>query len=110
MGTKRSIVRSGEVYAGGGRSDTASVMIIPLLGPSHNIENVLLLHVAFNEDLTVAQKKACMGDKFDYVNNLVNEYNLTWRDEYIKGLSIKYLLGEDVEVITNGIRASLQNN
>jgi hypothetical protein len=44
-----------------------------------------------------------MGVKVNDITNLINEYNIPWKDEYLDGLSVKFLLGEDVEVIKNMI-------
>ena len=108
MGTKKTIVRTGKVYAGDGKSDNASIVIIPLIGSGRIVENLLLMHVDFNDDLSVEKKKDVLGVKFNDINNLINEYNLDWDDSFLEGLSIKYLLGEDVEVIAKEIKDSLQ--
>ncbi|MCD6570865.1 MAG: SIS domain-containing protein [Deltaproteobacteria bacterium] len=106
-GTKRTIVRTGDVYAGGGRADNASIVIIPLLGSEHIIENLLLAHVKFNDKLSVPQKKGVLGDKFTDIRNLINEYNLSWNDDCLEALSIKFLLGEAVETIAGEIKVAL---
>jgi len=106
-GTKRTIVRTGDVYAGGGRADNASIVIIPLLGSEHIIENLLLAHVNFNDRLSVPQKKDILGDKFGDIRNLIDEYNLSWSDDCLEALSIKFLLGEAVETIAGGIKVAM---
>jgi len=105
MGTKRTIVRTGEIYAGGGKSDDASIVIIPLLGESRTIENLLLLHVDFQENLSAEQKREVLGEKYGDIKNLMNEQNLYWSDDYLARLPIKFLLGEAVEVIVDAIKA-----
>jgi len=109
MGTKRTIVRTGEIYAGGGKSDDASIVIIPLLGESHSIENLLLLHVDFREDLSPADKREVLGEKYADIKNLMNEQNLPWSDDFLDRLPIKYLLGEAVEVIVGAIKTGSRN-
>ncbi|HQP30945.1 MAG TPA: SIS domain-containing protein, partial [Deltaproteobacteria bacterium] len=104
MGTKRTIVRTGEIYAGGGKSDDASIVIIPLLGESRTIENLLLLHVDFQEDLSVEQKREVLGEKYADIKNLMNEQNLPWNDDFLARLPIKFLLGEAVEMIVGAIK------
>jgi len=103
MGAKRTIVRTGEIYAGAGRSDNASIIIIPLLGPEHIISDIVLLHVVFNDDIDAGLKKAVLGEKFNDIRNLVNECNIDWDDMFIGNLPVQFLLGEDVEVIANRI-------
>ncbi len=98
-GTKRTIIRTGEIYAGLGKRDKAPIIIMPLLGRNHRIQHVLLLHVIFRNDLTASEKIDILGDKFNKINNLVNEYDFSWNDEYLHGLPIEFLLGEGVDVI-----------
>ncbi|HQI82393.1 MAG TPA: SIS domain-containing protein, partial [Deltaproteobacteria bacterium] len=102
-GTKNTIVRTRKVYAGTGRFDDASIIIIPIQGTKRDITHLLLLQVDFDETLTTAQKKEIMGVKINDITNLINEYNIPWKDEYLDGLTVKFLLGEDVEVIKNRI-------
>lgn len=104
IGTKRSIVKNRDVYAGGGRSDGASIVIIPLLGLGINPENLLLFHVDFAGNLSVDQKKAILGEKLPEIKNVLNEENLPWNDDYIRDLPVKLLLGEAVEVIAEMIK------
>jgi glucosamine--fructose-6-phosphate aminotransferase (isomerizing) len=102
-GTKNTLVRTCKVYAGTGRSDNASIIIIPIQGARRIITHLLLLQVDFNEQISTAQKKEIMGVKINDITNLINEYNIPWKDEYLDGLSVKFLLGEDIEVIKNMI-------
>lgn len=104
MGTKRTIVRTGDVYAGGGKSDNASIVIMPLLGGAHHIEHLLLLHVDFSAGLSPAQKRDVLGERYGDIKDLMNEENLPWSDELLQDLPIKFLLGEAVEVIVNRIK------
>ena len=108
-GTKNTIVRTGKVYAGTGRSDNASIIIIPIQGPRRIITHLLLLQVDFNEGIGTARKKEIMGVKVNDITNLINEYNIPWKDEYLDALSVKFLLGEDVEVIKNRIFEQIGN-
>ncbi len=99
LGTKRTIIRTGEIYAGLGKLDKASIIIMSVLGKNHRIRHILLLHVVFRDDLTAAEKKEVLGDKFNKIFNLVNEYNLNWDDTYLDKISIEFLLGEGVDMI-----------
>jgi glucosamine--fructose-6-phosphate aminotransferase (isomerizing) len=109
MGTKNTIVRTGKVYAGTGKSDDASIIIVPVLGAHRIISHLLLFHVEFDERMNAVRKKEVMGVKINDLTNLINEYNIPWKDEYIEALPIKYLLGEDVEVIADKIKRSLED-
>jgi glucosamine--fructose-6-phosphate aminotransferase (isomerizing) len=104
MGSKRTLVKNREVFAGGGRSDGASIFIIPLLGAGYTLERLLLFHVDFAEGLSVAQKREVLGEKLPEIRNILNEENLAWRDDYIRDIPMKFLLGEAAEVIADAIK------
>ncbi len=106
-GTKRNIINVGEVYAGLGKTDNAPVVIIPLLGTGHRIRHVLLLHVNFKGDLTASEKKDALGNKFNKINNLINEYNLPWDNGYLDKIPIECFLGEGVDIIAGKIMESI---
>ncbi len=105
MGTKRTLVRNGEIYAGGGKADDASIVIMPLLGDTHLIEHLLLFHVDFSTGLSVEQKCEILGERYGDIIDLMNEENLPWEDRFLQELPIKFLLGEAVEVIVDRIKA-----
>jgi glucosamine--fructose-6-phosphate aminotransferase (isomerizing) len=104
MGSKRTIVKNREVYAGGGRSDGASILIIPLLGAGYTLERLLLFHVDFAEGLGVARKREVLGEKLLEIQNILNEENLAWKVDYIRDIPMKFLLGEAAEVVADSIK------
>jgi hypothetical protein len=107
MGTKRTIARTGNLYVGLGRVDSRPLVIIPLLKGGDGISGLLLVHVDFNPALSVAEKVEILGDRYRDIQNLVNEYNLPWNDDYLAALPIEILLGESVEFIATKIRKTL---
>ena len=107
-GTKKTIMSTGDIYAGMGKSDKKPIVIIPLLGEDRTIGSILLLHVVFNRNLTVSDKKEIIGNKLNSVSDLVNERNVPWTDRYLEELPIEYLLGEGDDVIANKIIGSLK--
>jgi glutamine---fructose-6-phosphate transaminase (isomerizing) len=107
MGTKRTIASTGHIYVGYGKSDGASVVIIPMLS-EQRVKNLLLIHVAFNEALTLREKKDVLGYRYNDIRNLINEYNLSWDDRYLESIPLALLLGEPVEVIAERIRQEAQ--
>ena len=109
MGTKKTIVRTGNVYVGYGRSDGASVVIIPLRQEKPGVRSLLLAHVGFNEKLSLKDRKECLGDKYKDIMNMVNEYNLPWEDSYLEQFPIGILLGESVEFVSTKIKKILEN-
>ncbi len=104
IGTKRTIVQKREVYAGGGRSDGASIVIVPLLGSGTSPENLVLFHVDFVDNLSVDRKKAVLGEKLAEIKDVLNEENLAWHDDGLRNLAVKLLLGEAAEVIADLIK------
>jgi glucosamine--fructose-6-phosphate aminotransferase (isomerizing) len=107
MGTKRTIVRTGNLYVGLGRVDGRPLVIVPLLKGAEGVSGLLLVHVDFNQALTAADKAEILGDRYRDIRNLINEYNLPWDDAYLGALPIEILLGESVEFIATKIRKSL---
>jgi glucosamine--fructose-6-phosphate aminotransferase (isomerizing) len=109
MGTKKSIVSTGHIYVGRGKSDHATIIIIPLLGDRTGVGNLLLIHVEFNEKLSVKEKKEVLGYRFNDIRNLINEHNLPWNDRYLETIPTGILLGEPPEFIAGQIKKSLGN-
>ena len=107
MGTKKGIVASGHVYVGQGRSDGAPLMIIPLLGGDDLVRHLLLIHVSFNEALSVGERKEIMGGRVNDIRDLIQEYNLPWDDRELEGIAVATLLGEPVELIAGAIRTNI---
>lgn len=108
MGTKRTIVSTGHIYTGYGKSDGASLVIVPLRG-EQEVKYLLLIHVGFNENLNISERKKVLGYRYNDICNLLNEYNLPWDDKYLERKPLAYLLGESVEVIVEHIREEAKN-
>ncbi|MBN2439098.1 MAG: SIS domain-containing protein [Deltaproteobacteria bacterium] len=108
MGTKKGIVASGRIYAGQGKSDGASVVIVPLLGEGDRVRNLLLIHVTFNEALSVRERKELLGGRANDIRDLIQEYNLPWDDRCLAEIPLGVLLGEPVEVIAGQIKRNLE--
>ena len=106
MGTKRTIVSTGHVYIGRGKADGASIIILPLLGENRFVSNLLLLHVDYNELLSLREKKEVLGYRYSDIRNLVNEYNINWDDHYLEKIPLADLFSEPVEVLTGQIKQS----
>lgn len=104
MGTKKGIVSSGRIYVGKGKSDGASVVIIPLLGEREQVRHLLLIHVAFNEALSILERKELLGERVNDIRDLIQEFNLVWDDRCLEEIPLGVLLGEPVEVIAEQIR------
>lgn len=105
MGVKRTIVSTGHVYLGRGKIDGAPIMIIPLRGADAGISNLLLLHIRFNENLTLTEKIAALGYRYHDIRNLIDEYNLMWEDRRLEDFSLESLFSESIENIAGRIKS-----
>jgi hypothetical protein len=100
-------VASGRIYVGQGKLDDASVVIVPLLGEGDRVRNLLLIHVTFNEALSVRERKELLGGRVNDIRDLIQEFNLAWDDRCLEKIPLGVLLGEPVEVIAGQIKRNL---
>jgi glucosamine--fructose-6-phosphate aminotransferase (isomerizing) len=102
-GTKRIIVRQGNVYIGKGRKDDRSIAVIPFLSnlPSSPsiIENLLLLHIIFKDDIPLNLKIKALGGKYEHIQNIVQENSISWDDRLLEGVAVDELFGRSAEKI-----------
>ncbi|MCL5807852.1 MAG: hypothetical protein M1418_04775 [Deltaproteobacteria bacterium] len=108
MGTKKGIVASGHIYVGRGKSDGAPLIIIPLLGGDDLVRHLLLIHVNFNEALSVWERKEILGERVNDIRDLIQEYNLPWDERELGKVPVAILLGEPAEVIAGLIRENVR--
>jgi glucosamine--fructose-6-phosphate aminotransferase (isomerizing) len=104
MGTKRTIVSTGNIYIGKGKADGASILVLPLLGESDFVGNLLLLHIEYNELLSLREKKKVLGYRYNDIRNLVDEYNVNWDDNYLEKIPLIDLFSEPVENLAGRIK------
>ena len=104
MGTKRTIVSTGNIYMGKGKTDGASILVLPLLGENDFVGNLLLLHIEYNELLSLREKKKVLGYRYNDIRNLVNEYNVNWDDNYLGEIPLIDLFSEPVENLAGRIK------
>ncbi|MGD8209395.1 MAG: glutamine--fructose-6-phosphate aminotransferase, partial [Desulfobacterales bacterium] len=111
-GTKRIIVRQGNVYIGKGRKDERSIMVIPVLTTSdtgpNRIEYLLLLHISFRQNTTLESRIKALGGKYEHIKNIVQENSIAWLDSFLDLLDIEELFGRSAEKIADFI-VSRQN-
>jgi len=102
-GTKRIIVRQGNVYIGKGRKDERSILVIPILTASgsrpNRIEYLLLLHVSFKANIALDTKIKALGGKYEHIKNIVQENSLTWQDRHLELVEVEELFGRSAEKI-----------
>ncbi len=102
-GTKRIIVREGNVYIGKGRKDDRSIIVIPIISASpatpNMIEYLLLLNVVFKEQVPLDVKIKALGGKYERIKNIVQENSVVWNDKYIELVEMHLLFGISAEKI-----------
>ncbi len=102
-GTKKIIVREGNVYLGKGRKDDRNIIVIPIISTSHAasnlIEYILLLTISFNENVPLEVKIKALGGKHERIKNIVQESSVTWDDQYIELVEMQQLFGISAEKI-----------
>jgi glucosamine--fructose-6-phosphate aminotransferase (isomerizing) len=102
-GTKRIIVREGNVYIGIGRKDDRSIIVIPIISASPDtpnmIDNILLLNISFKEDVPLDVKIKALGGKYERIKNIVQENSVKWDDRHLELVQMKTLFGISAEKI-----------
>ena len=99
-GTKRIIVKQGNVYIGKGRKDDRSIIVIPIMSSGGNIiENLLLLNIAFQKDIALDVKIKALGGKHEHIKNIVQENSIEWHDRLIETVEMDELFGLSAEKI-----------
>jgi glucosamine--fructose-6-phosphate aminotransferase (isomerizing) len=106
-GTKRIIIRQGNVYIGKGRKDERSLVVIPILSSSPTsasiIEHLVLLHVAFRENIPLGAKIKALGGKYEHIQNIVQENSITWDDQLLERIEVEELFGRSAEKVGESI-------
>ena len=106
-GTKRIIVREGNVYIGKGRKDGRNIVVIPAISTSPDtpnlIEHLLLLNVGFKADVPRTAKIKALGGKFERIKNFVQENSVVWDDRHIDRVETEELFGRSAEKIAEFI-------
>ena len=102
-GTKRIIVRQGNVYIGKGRKDERSILVIPVLSSADNtpnrIEYLLLLHVSFKAGVNLDTKIKALGGKYEHIKNIVQENSRAWQDRHLELVETEELFGRSAEKV-----------
>ena len=109
-GSKRTIVREGNVYIGKGRKDDRSILVIPILSGSHTkpsiIEYLLLLHINFRQNVSLETRIKALGGKYEKIKNIVQENSVPWTDGHLEQVAIDELFGRSAEKIAEYVVAN----
>jgi len=106
-GTKRIIVKEGNVFIGKGRRDERSILVVPLLSMEGRIDHLLLWNVEFKKDIGLEEKISALGGKYDRIRNLFEETNLVWKDDHLHLVETEDLFGVSAEKISESIASRL---
>jgi glucosamine--fructose-6-phosphate aminotransferase (isomerizing) len=102
-GTKKIIVREGNVYIGKGRKDDRSILIVPVISDrptrSNVIEYLLLLNVGFYAAVPLADRIKALGGKYENIRSIVQENNVVWEDRLLNLIEMDELFGRSAEKI-----------
>jgi len=102
-GTKKIIVRQGNVYIGKGRKDDRSILIIPLISDQASrpdvIEYLLLLNIGFRSEVPLADRIKALGGKYEHIRSIVQENNVAWEDRLLNLIEMEELFGRSAEKI-----------
>jgi glucosamine--fructose-6-phosphate aminotransferase (isomerizing) len=111
-GSKRTIVRQGNVYVGKGRKDDRSILVVPLLSSAparpNRIEHLLLLHITFKDTAPLSVKMRALGGKYEHIRNIVQENSIGWNDGLLELVAIDELFGRSAEKVGEFIVAKVK--
>jgi glucosamine--fructose-6-phosphate aminotransferase (isomerizing) len=105
-GTKRIIVKAGNVFIGKGKVDNRSILAIPIMKKGPTIDHLLLLNIGFKREMDLSKKVKALGDKFTHIKNIVEETGLSWQDDYLNLLDVEELFGNSAEKTAESIISS----
>jgi glucosamine--fructose-6-phosphate aminotransferase (isomerizing) len=102
-GTKRIIVKAGNVFIGKGRVDDRSIVVIPLIKKGPHIDYLMLIEVGFSKGIELRKKVRALGDKYTHIKNIVEEVGLPWNDKFLALLNVEDLFGQSAEKVAEFI-------
>jgi len=110
-GTKRIIVKQGNVYIGKGRKDNRSILMVPFISSSpaapNRIEHLLLLNISFKPDVSLSLKIKALGGKYEHIKNIVQENSIAWEDLFLETVPMEKLFGRSAEKVSESIVSSV---
>lgn len=94
IGTKEWAVRNASVYLGRGSADKRAIAIVPMI-PRGRVEKLVLLHLEFQDDISLQKKVGVLQDlrqRYENLKSLVTERDVLWRDEYLAPIPVEDLI------------------
>jgi len=106
-GTKRIIVREGNVYIGKGRKDGRSIVVIPATSEDptdgSRIRYLLLLNIGFKASIPLETKIKALGGKYEHIKNIVQENSVAWSEAYLDEVAVDDLFGRSAEKLAEAM-------
>ncbi|MCB9481548.1 MAG: SIS domain-containing protein [Desulfobacteraceae bacterium] len=107
-GTKKIIVKEGNVFIGRGQKDGRSILVIPAAAQEGTIEHkrieyLLSIEIGFKKEVPLYLKTKALGGKLERIKNNVQENNIKWNNSLINLLSTEELFGLSYEKIVEKI-------
>jgi len=72
------------------------------------MEHILLLNISLKKAVDLKTIIRALGDKREHIQNIVQESNIVWKDEFLEFLPLDDLFGQSAEKIAEGIIAVVQ--
>jgi len=108
QGTKRIIVKNGNVFIGRGKRDNRSILVVPVISSGTQIDHLILFEIGFRKGLALHKKVDALGGKYHHIRNLVEEMNLHWEDAYLDRIGIEDLFGMSAEKLSERIVSGIR--
>jgi glucosamine--fructose-6-phosphate aminotransferase (isomerizing) len=109
-GTKRIIVKNGNVFIGRGKRDNRTILAVPIISTGSHIDHLVLFNVGYQKELELQKKIDALGGKYQHIRNLIEETSLDWNNDYLNLLAIEDLFGMSAEKVSEQIVSALKNH
>jgi glucosamine--fructose-6-phosphate aminotransferase (isomerizing) len=112
VGTKEWSVRRALSYIGRGRKDRRPIVIIPL-APRGQVETLALLHLEFDESLSLERKVTLLrdlGGRYDDLRSQVLETDTLWDERALESIATVDLVTLPIEQLTERVLNLLQGS
>lgn len=108
-GNKKIACVGGRLKMGYGK-DGAPVVIIPWFGAGTELEKLVLLHPAIDENLSIGKKIETLGEKYNFIVNHVSEH-YEWDDNFLNLVSMQdMMMLSDEEIADDKIIYALRKD
>ncbi len=106
-GRKRSIITNNTVFIGLGKSDNAKLLIIPAQGKEVHQKKLVLLHIAFEDNIPLPSKINALGSKYEDLVDALVELDISWQDDFLNDFSTSDLFSLSEDYLIEAIQSRL---